>query len=74
MVMWYSSADTLIWKLSIDHKTDLQYQIAQMYAMYKLTSMAAMLCDVVVVRAYVRSREPFTADEDDHTKMNAWVL
>ena len=25
-------------------------------------------------RAYVYAREPFTADEDDHTKMNARVL
>ena len=25
-------------------------------------------------RTYVRAREPLTADEDDHTKMNAWVL
>ena len=25
-------------------------------------------------RAYVRACEPITADEDDHTKMNAWVL
>ena len=40
-----------------------------MYAMHKLTSMGAMLCDVVVVvvRTYVRACEPFTADEDDHT-------
>ena len=49
-----------------------------MYAMLKLTSMGAMLCDIVVVvvvmRTYVRARELFTADEDDHTKMNAQVL
>ena len=24
-------------------------------------------------RAYLRACEPFTAEEDDHTKMNAWV-
>ena len=28
----------------------------------------------VSVRTYVRAREPFIADEDDHTKMNARVL
>ena len=46
-----------------------------MYAMHKLTSMGAMLCDIVVVAVlYVRARKLFTADEDDHTKMNACVL
>ena len=50
-----------------------------MYVMHKLASMGAMLCNivvvvVVVVRTYVRAREPLTADEDDHTKMNARAL
>ena len=41
-----------------------------MYVIHKLTSMGAMLCDVFVVRTC----EPFTADEEDRTKMTAWVL
>lgn len=52
-VVW--SADTLIWHLSIDYNMDLQYQIAYMYAMHKLTSMGTVLCDVLVV---VRTSRP----------------
>ena len=44
-----------------------------MQLMHKLTSMGAMLCDVdvVIVIRTRHLREPFTADEDDHSKMNA---
>ena len=28
MVMWYCSADTLFWQLSIDHNMYVQYQVA----------------------------------------------
>ena len=49
-----------------------------MYAMHKFTTMGATLCDIVVVViimcTYVHTCEPLTADEDDDTKTNAWVL
>ena len=28
MVMWYRSADTLFWQLTIDHNIYVQYQVA----------------------------------------------
>ena len=31
-VMWYWSADTLFWQLSIDHNIDVQYQVAGSHA------------------------------------------
>ena len=52
---------------------DLQYQIALMYAIrsqYKRHVVRRFRRR----RKYVRAREPLTADEDDHTKINAWVL
>ena len=27
-IMWYWSADTLFWQLSIDHNMDVQYQVS----------------------------------------------
>ena len=28
IIMWYWSADTLFWQLSIDHNMDVQYQVS----------------------------------------------
>ena len=73
MFMWYWSADVLFWQLSIDHEMDLEYQIAVMYAAcvgwpvwapYFATSSLS----------YVRAREPYATDHDDHEKMNVCVL
>ena len=41
--------------------------------MHKLTSTGAIM-RACRRRTYVGAREQFAADEDDHTKMNAWVL
>ena len=57
--MWYWSADTLFWQVSIDHSMDVQYQRStrqtKAVCLWQpiIWIMAAMLCDSVVV---VRTR------------------
>ena len=34
MVMWYWSADTLLWQVSVDHNMDVQYQRSTQYHHY----------------------------------------
>ena len=51
---------------------NLQNQIEKMLAMHVDKHghhLVRLRC-----RSYVDARKPFAADEDDHTKMNAWVL
>jgi len=55
MVMWYWSADTLFWQVSIDHNMDVQCQRSTCWTKAAclcqpiVWSMAAMLRDCVVV-------------------------
>ena len=66
MVMWYWSADTLFWQLSIDHSMDIQYQKSPCL-------LWTMTCHVGKLRRRANAPTSNTANHDNHEKIKSRV-
>ena len=74
MVLWYWSADTLFWQVSVDHNVDVQYQRSTQLSLS--TCYLECGCHVARRRRRRRAYVPMsnTASHENHEKINSWIL